>query len=197
MAGKSKGIVIGILIVFVLKLLMYAFKITTKVLAHIIVYFGLYIPFFYCIFGLVLYGAFGLNFDSLNTNTMLFFSGLGLSLLCSLIITLRNLVVRPIKSVFAYSEDYRPTYREEERRYYERHIAEPSKRYYNQASQERRKEDADGYIKREYRESDPRMPIIYYSEREPELLIYEYDDRFEVFIDNGSQPKRYLRTEYK
>lgn len=79
MAGKSKGIVIGILIVFVLKLVMYAFKITTKVLAHIIVYFGLYIPFFYCLFGLLLYGAFGLNFDTVNTDTTLFFSDSGLA----------------------------------------------------------------------------------------------------------------------
>ncbi len=197
MAGKSKGIVIGILIVFVLKLVMYAFKITTKVLAHIIVYFGLYIPFFYCIFGLVLYGAFDFNFNVSGTESTLFFSGLGLSLLCSLIITVRNLIVRPIKSAFAYTEQtYRPTYREEERRYFERRGYPSARRYYDSAPREGR-EEADGYMRREYESNEHHMPIIYYSEREPDLLIYEYEDRFEVFVDNGSMPKRYLRTEYK
>ncbi len=212
MASKSKGIVIGILIVFVVKIVMYVFKITTKAIAHVIVYLGLYIPFFYCIFGLILFGVFGLDVETMNADMTLFLAGLALSAVCALIIAVKNILVKPFSSVFSYMqrENY-PTYQEEERRYYERKEGR-GRRYYDSGSERTACRDTDNYPSAgsAMRERDdaadfgrrgesygPKMPLIYYSEVEPELLIYEFDDRFEVYKDNGRQPKSYLRTEYK
>ncbi|NCA66912.1 MAG: hypothetical protein EOM87_02485 [Clostridia bacterium] len=200
MAGKTNGVLIGIAIVAVVKALMFIFKVSVKTISNVIVFLGLYIPLFYSVFALIIYSMFSLDFNTLNLELILLLSGLGLSFLCSAIIAIRNLIVKPFKSIFvsANSQEF-PTYRREEQRYYERRRATTPRYYdeeYNYGEDYRGVEERERNAINNERVSEV-APMVYYSEREPNLLIYEYEDRFEVFRDDGREPKRYIRTEYK
>lgn len=200
MAIKDNKILLLVLLAFVAKLLVYVIKMLSKAIANVIVYLGMYIPFFYCVFALMMYGLFNLDFQTLNPNSTLILAGLVLSLVCAIIITIRNTVVRPFSSLFDFwRREEVPTYRGEAQRYLVRHRSQTD-RYYEDDYRIRPEHHSDYRIQNDsYAQKGygPEIPMIYYSEREPELLIHEYEDRFEVFRDDGRQPKRYLRTEYK
>ena len=89
-----------------------------QVLASLIVFFGLYIPLFYGVFGIVLLSVTDFTIGVMGTDQILYFIGFGLCGVAAVIISIRNLIVRPLSSVFAplveYREDVRR--RKEERR---------------------------------------------------------------------------------
>ncbi len=92
MASDKSGnkIFIAILLLGVLKLVYTIVKETIKVLARVIVYFGLYVPFFYFITGSVLVSMGYFSFDVIDIDSILFYVGLGMCLLCALVITIRS-----------------------------------------------------------------------------------------------------------
>lgn len=69
-------------------------------LGKLIYYFGLYVPLAYLIYGLVLYFVFGFKGFNATTDGKLFIMGFCLSLICSAILTAKNLVVRPYEKYF-------------------------------------------------------------------------------------------------
>ena len=84
-----------------LKLVFKLLKSVIQVLSSLIVFLGLYIPLFYVFFGLILLATTDFTFGGTGTDQMLYYIGLGLCCVASAIITIRNLLIRPISSVFA------------------------------------------------------------------------------------------------
>ncbi len=121
-----------------------------KFLSTIMLYFGLYVPFFYLLYGLIIHLTLGVPLFNFSVNSQLYLLGLLLCLISSVIITVRNIVLEPIKSVLRHLDNRRA----------------------------------------------PEQPMIYRSEIMPDLVIYEYAMRYDVYRDvNGRLT--YLRTESK
>jgi len=74
-------------------------KAIIAVLTNVFIFFGLYIPLFYLLFGVILLTFTSFSFGGIGTNQILYFVGLGLCFLASAIITFRTLVVRPLSAI--------------------------------------------------------------------------------------------------
>lgn len=169
----------------VLKLIGSILKAVIKTLGNIIVFLGLYIPLFYVFFGFIIMATTEFNIAVNSVDRTLFYVGLALCCGCSIIIMIRNLLIRPFASVFSSfkrDDEYietrpRPRMRTAATRRNPRYIDED-------APCERRKRD------------DYDRPLIYYSKRQPEILVHEYGNRFELYREMNGELKFY-RTEYK
>ncbi len=91
----------------VIKLIFKLLAVIVKVLASLIVFFGLYIPLFYGVFGIVLLATTEFSFGGAGTDQILYYVGFGLCCVASVIISIRNLIVRPLSAVFAPLTEYR------------------------------------------------------------------------------------------
>ncbi|MBP5404999.1 MAG: hypothetical protein J6Y74_03530 [Clostridia bacterium] len=83
-----------------LKLLFKGLKIVVEVLTSLVMFLGLYIPLFYVLFGLILLAATDFTFGGMGVNQILYYIGLALSCVAAVIISVRNLLVRPFSGVF-------------------------------------------------------------------------------------------------
>ena len=92
----------GILSGWLLKFLKFLGGVVLRGLGTILSFFGLYVPVIYLLFGLVLNIAFKFNPFGGDVNGKLYVLGLVECLICTVIICVRNLVARPIQSVFAF-----------------------------------------------------------------------------------------------
>ncbi|MBQ2714427.1 MAG: hypothetical protein IJF76_02220 [Clostridia bacterium] len=162
-------------IFFVLKFIFWLLKCIVTVLGDFIIFFGLYIPGLYLIFGALLVRFSNFSFTTPSTDLNLFFMGLGLSVLCAVIITIRNLVVKPFKAVFGKTKE---------------------KTKENIKSRPRFKKSEDKPRRQE--ENNSPYPLIYRSEIYPEITVHEYEDRFDLYRDSDDElGKKFVRTEYK
>ena len=91
--------VLALVVLGALKVAYAIIKQFIKVTARVIVYFGLYIPFFYLIVGSVLVGMGFFSFEVLDINSTMFYIGLGLGVACSVIITVKSYAKKPLSSV--------------------------------------------------------------------------------------------------
>lgn len=169
--------VLGLAILGLLRLLYTVVRETVKVLAKTIVYFGLYVPFFYLIVGCVLVGLGAFSFEVMSINAILFYIGLALCFAVAVCLFVRSYGRKSPSCV-----------------------AEGSAQAIRQAAGNRprlpQKKNRKTAAKPD-RAGPTETPLIYYSELEPNLLIHEYSDRFDVFYDDRTHPLRYLRTESK
>lgn len=159
-------------LVFLVKILFWLFRVIVRALGEIIVFFALYIPGLYLILGAILskYAGFNITIDGLDRT--LYLIGMVACFICSIIITVRKLVLTPIKTVFSgigkrtkKEFDSRPEFREEEKRV-------------------SRSVSNNGY------------PLEYRSKLYPEIKVREWSDRFELYVDDGEGEKFY-KVEYK
>ena len=179
------------------------------VIAAVVVYLGLYIPMFYLIvvLGLWLWG--GLIFEP-SLGLTLFYVGLAISLMCSVVLTLRHLIFEPFGRYLDKKEEERLV------RQARRDNAVRSKRRRDKRADDRSKADrqrhadseryADRYDPRrdEYhragteRERPPyrERPMVYRSTRDSSLIIYEYGDRFDVYRETD-RGLRQIDTKWK
>lgn len=91
----------------VIKLIFKLLAVLVKVLASLLVFFGLYIPLFYGVFGIVLLATTEFTFGGTGTDQVLYYVGFGLCCVAAVIISVRNLIVRPLSAVFAPFTEYR------------------------------------------------------------------------------------------
>ncbi|MGI6702352.1 MAG: hypothetical protein ACOX3U_07865 [Christensenellales bacterium] len=190
----------GMVVVSVLKLIFYAISTAIKLIANIMVFFGLYVPFFYLIFGEMLLLFAGFSLTPYNTNVGLFIFGLVLSCFCSVIITVKNLILKPIKAVFGRDSDKEIRYpiRRRPIRYTGGRYPAPRRtlpppirsREYGYLRIDSPKEyfdRLDYYYER---------PDVYRSELNQDIIVYEYRDRFDLYRHNG-EFLEYVDTEYR
>ena len=174
-----------------LKLFFKLLKTTIQVLSSLFVFLGLYIPLFYVFFGLILLAATDFTFGGTGTDQILYYIGLALCCVASAIITIRNLLVRPISSIFAsFRKPKEPSYSSDRDR------SDRRPRYAIEAesadrSEYRRRDGACFYREDDYGygESYPsdrsRDRGDFYGERRerPDEDRYERADRFPPFPD--------------
>ena len=172
-----------------LKLFFSFLKKAIEVLSSIILYLGLYIPLFYIVFGLILLATTSFTFGGTGTYQILYFVGLGLCCIAALVITIRNLVVRPFSSVFAAfrgkkEEDYdrRSRYDDEDDRYY---ADRDDRRYGDRRYADRRRRD-----RRDYDDEDDYYEEDRYERARPSRDRYERDRDYdrEEYEDRRRRP---------
>ena len=93
-------VAIGFAIWGFLKLVFKMLKTAIQVLSTLFIFLGLYIPLFYVFFGLILLATTDFTFGGTGPDQILYYIGLALSCVAAVIITIRNLLVRPISSLF-------------------------------------------------------------------------------------------------
>ncbi len=149
-----------------IKLFFKLLKSVIQVLSGLIVFLGLYIPLFYVFFGLILLITTDFSFGGTGTDQILFYVGLGLSCIAALIISIRNLLVRPISSVFS-------SFRREE---------EPERRRSSPPDRRFRRYE-DGGAREGYR-------------REDGAYFYREDDSYGASLQAEDLRRAYSRNEY-
>lgn len=148
--GKS-GCLLGFAGGAAIKTIFRVINLVLRFLANVLLFFGLYIPFIYLIFGLLLKITLGLDlFNFADTNAQLYLLGMLLCIVCSVIISARNLITKPIASLLAFAD----------------------------------------------KRNEPEKPLIYRSRVMPELTVYEYKDRYDLFREINGRLVFY-RTEIK
>ena len=83
-----------------------------QVLTGLIIFLGLYIPLFYVVFGIILLATTDFSFGGTGTNQILYYIGLALCCVATIIISVRNLLMRPISQIFAPLIEYRDEMRQ-------------------------------------------------------------------------------------
>lgn len=150
---------------------------------------GLWIPALYALFGVGLYLFADFNPFDLGGESILYLVGFGASVLCALIIAVRNVIVKPLKGVV---EGYKnPFWKKSGGE------KEPKQKAKQVEVQEQKSPDS---IPNRYEETPkPRIerPKIYRSELEPDSIVHEYSDRFEVFVALPDGREVLDKIEYK
>ena len=114
----KNGIIVTIVLAVwsILKLAAKLIKTIIWALTNIVIFFGLYYPLFYLAFGLVLLATTDFTLGYMGTNQILYFVGLGLCGVASVIVTWKTIVVRPISWVIEPFVNYFAEIKEEKRR---------------------------------------------------------------------------------
>jgi hypothetical protein len=176
---KKDGCVTGLALGSVLRFIVSALELILRILINLLIFFGLWLPLVYALFGLALYLALGFNPLDWNLEGQLYISGFATCVLCSLIITVRNLIVKPAKQVFDGFKT--PLWKRAKDKNIELVEITKSKATVKQPKKKSEKEE---------------KPSIYYSAIEPDTLIHEYSDRFEIYKIEDNKA-RLETVEYK
>lgn len=122
----------------------------------------------------------GLDLTVLNINTIIFYIGLALTLLGSLIITVRHLIIKPIRELME-SEKAKRELRE-------RKEEEKKQRMYENKPIKYFKKYEGGMPHKSHPYYDPNIdrkgftpPKVYRSNKNPTIIIHEYSNHFKVF----------------
>lgn len=190
----------GMLFVTIIKLVFYSISTLIKLIANIMVFFGLYIPFFYLIYGGALMLFLDFRLIPYSSGAGLFYFGLVLCVFCSIIISVKNLIIKPFKAVFGRdNKDYEQPITRKPMPYDggdnfprpRRRIQPPIKSkeygYYRIDSPIEYMDRMDKFYE---------SPEVYRSETNPEIIVYEYCDRFDLYQHNGSILE-FIDTKYR
>ena len=232
-ARASAGEVTGSVLRSFFDFLFFLFKIIYKFLKI----FGLWIPLLYALFGLILYWAFGFNpfnFDALGT---LYLCGAIACVIASAIISVKNVVVKPAKSIIKGFRN--PVWKKKEQDSYENVDkaeiikSDKNEEKLNPPKIEKFVESDEEIMERLFLPTDDfapdgkeiedkkyssypdwlpevdnygdnhvasvyknEVPQIYFSKLEPDILVHEYSDRFELFRLEGTKTIP-VRVEHK
>lgn len=260
MIKRAKGCAFGLLIGTLLRTMFVVIEFLARIVAKILVLFGLWIPLIYAIFGVILYYFFHFNPFDFSLYSTLYLSGAAASVVGSLIISIRNIVLKPAHSVM---EGFKhPLWEKNREENIEKEEAEFAEFVVKKKGEKLSPEEPDDFEMRKYRkkeveylppakdfgQSEPtdgrfwgrkhkkdkeelnvlasdklayntsyndvnppfpyygkndfspiiksEKPKVYFSKLEPDLLVHEYSDRFELFrIENNRSV--FDRVEYK
>ena len=123
----------------------------------LIVYLGLYIPLAYLLYGGIIWLTLDVELFDLSVNSSLYLVGLGLSILASIVLTIRSGIGRIIK------------------------MKESKSVVQYQGKKSR---------------SAPEAPKIYHSRVNRGIIVYEYENRFDLYEKDGGRLV-FVGTEYK
>ena len=163
---KKIWLFLGAVVAVLYKILKFLYRFFTKHLINGIMGIGLYVPGTYLLYAILLKAIVGLDLKVIEQRN-LFFVGLAVSVLCSVVIGIRNYVIKPLRRT-----DSRPT---------------------PLASRRGRRDVVD---LPEPRQVTPDRPLIYRSRIYPDVTVYEFRDRFDLYKHvNGEL--RLVGVEYK
>lgn len=185
---EKKGCAFGLMAGSALRALVTFFKYFFIFLFRLMSKLGLWVPAIYAVFGLVLNLAFDFNPFDKSIDAWLYIAGLGITIACALVISFRNIILKPSRKII---EGYRyPVWnRDREGNIVRYRTPADADRYppgwaeEREARREKRKKKTEKPAPAPEPEQEPyrERPKIYYSARERDTLIHEYSDRFEVF----------------
>lgn len=179
-----KGFGLGLIFSAIIKGIIRLFKLLFLVIADILLYFGLWVVGAYMLFAVCLMIWLGLDLNIAGVDTNLFYFGLALACLCSLIISVRNLILKPFKE-FVEAQQVKSEYkrRKEESAKRELYRRRPNK-YYAKYPEELPPVGHPIYTQDKKERKAP-APLIYRSEKDNDIIIHEYPDRFEIFREEN------------
>lgn len=99
---SKPGFIAGFAGAGILSVLMKFLGYVVRFLSTIMLYFGLYVPFFYFLYGLIIHLTLGVVLFDFSTNSQLYLLGLLLCLVSSVIISVRNIILTPLKSALKF-----------------------------------------------------------------------------------------------
>lgn len=207
-----------------------------RLFLKIVVTFGLWLPGLYAVLGTILY--YGLHFDPFDFSlySVVYLSGGFACIICAIIISVRNLVVNPVRNAFSRKrkkvvEDVADDEfivdkqtkerrdREREERLYPAVAQEPERKvpsFLPETEEESEGEDGEEQGEtsllfdwlpqiRAEEEAEPEVksvpkkevPAVYFSKLDPDVLVHEYADRFELYRVKDDAPSEYIGVEYK
>lgn len=198
--GKARGCVGGLILGSAIRALVFILSALIKFLASVMVFLGLWVPFFYALLGAILYLVFKFDPFSGSIDSKIYLAGFAATVLCALLITIKHLFEKPAESVAEgfkrpiWKKPQEEDYEEDERESPSRSARRETRRYEDE-TEYRRPVSRDEYSRRQennvprghdrdYYEKDALLserPKIYYSAIEKDTLIHEYSDRFEVY----------------
>lgn len=181
-----KGLTLSASLITLLKGLIKLVNVIITIIARIMLLLGLWIPFLYIVISVIIMLSFKTNILSMAGYNYLYIIGLILCIVISVIITIRNLLLKPIKELINYRKvqlEYDKRKAEaREKRLYERN----PKRYFATKGK-LPDEDSEYYIKKGRVTNIDELPKIYRSEINNEIIIHEYKDKFEVFLEKENE----------
>lgn len=236
--GCATGIFMGSVLRSIVEFSVFLLRIITKIL----IIFGLWVPAVYSIFGLIMYLGFSFNPFDFSLYSTIYLSGAVACIICSLIISVKNIIINPAKSIYkgykhpiwekkANEEEDVPfslqnrwevhNQAKKEASYNPPEIIEmkqkkqyPSPEYLlpNDDFVDNTKIDSDkakislfpNWLPKKTEKQETivvstpliEKPHVYFSKLEPELLVHEYDDRYELYRLEGNKTVP-VRVEYK
>lgn len=183
-----KGLATSAVLISLIKSIYKLINVILTIIARILILFGLWVPLIYSFAGVLTMLAFKVNPLAGGTYSYIFFVGLVLSLLISGIITVKTMLIRPIKELL----DYRAVQKEYDRRKEDARRLDlyhkNPKKYFATYGELPDKESTYYLKSKRTRDEITRIdeiPKIYRSEANRDIVIHEYKDRFEVYKDMG------------
>lgn len=239
--GCSTGLFMGSLMRSIVEFVLFV----VRILAKILIIFGLWVPVVYAIFGLVLNLSFDFNPFDFSLYSTIYLSGAVACIICSLIIAVKNLLINPAKSIYKgyknplwerpkeVKEDkedipytlknrwevYGQTKKEVELnppdiKEFKAKKPYPTPEYLlpNDDFRNKTKSESDkaritlfpNWLPKKVEKQETVMvstpqvekPFIYFSKLEPNILVHEYQDRYELYRLEGNIAVP-VRVEYK
>ncbi|MBO5925329.1 MAG: hypothetical protein J6Q52_03655 [Clostridia bacterium] len=177
MANNKKGVlstIVGAVIAVVTFVLVVA-KFVMNKLVKGIVFFGLEIPLIYILYGALLKAIFGFDVGAGDINATLYTWGFYVSIALAVVVTIRHIITPDQAKV----------------RYVAKHTQEDKPKKKGWSIFKKPTPQATASVPTQYSPAPryvepPRVrtqPLVYRSKVNPELLIYEYPDRYDVYRD--------------
>lgn len=202
-----------------------------QIIAWFLVFFGLWIPAAYALFGLFLFLTLDFHPFKYDTFSLLYLGGGVLCIMAGIVITIRHIFTQPLKKLFSSEKNESREKHGTEDNVEEKKEASPApkkkttrKTYYEEDEPQDTPKSAPHSAPRprmetrRYSKPDPELkpswhflppenepvpvyapeerPSVYFSAVEPNTLIHEYRDRFEVFHVHQGKTKL-INVEYK
>jgi hypothetical protein len=99
---SKTGWIAGFASATVLKTVLRIISLILKLISTLLLYFGLYIPFFYLVYGVLLHLLAGVPLFDFSMQSQLYMLGLLLTVVSAVIISVRNLIMTPLRDAVAF-----------------------------------------------------------------------------------------------
>lgn len=181
-----KGLTLSASLITLLKGLIKLVNVIITIIARIMLLLGLWVPFFYIVISVILMLSFKTNILSVTGYNYLYIIGLILCIIISVIITVRNLLLKPIKELINYRK-VQLEYDKRKAEAREKRLYEKNPKRYFATKGKLPDEDSEYYNKKGKITNIDELPKIYRSEINNDIIIHEYKDKFEVFLEKENE----------
>lgn len=181
-----KGLTLSASLITLLKGLVKLVNVIITIIARIMLLLGLWVPFFYIVISIIIMLSFKTNILSMTGYNYLYIIGLILCIIISIIITIRNLLLKPIKELINYRK-VQLEYDKRRAEAREKKLYEKNPKRYFATKGKLPDEDSEYYNKKGKVTNIDELPKIYRSEINNDIIIHEYKDKFEVFLEKENE----------
>lgn len=181
-----KGLTLSASLITLLKGLIKLVNVIITIIARIMLLLGLWVPFFYIVISIIIMLSFKTNILSMTGYNYLYIIGLILCIIISIIITIRNLLLKPIKELINYRK-VQLEYDKRRAEAREKKLYEKNPKRYFATKGKLPDEDSEYYNKKGKVTNINELPKIYRSEINNDIIIHEYKDKFEVFLEKENE----------